>query len=160
VKYLLITLLALAGTAASAQQPRQRLDAEGAQAIVVGCARHAASLHQSQAIVVVDTGGHLIAALRMDHNAYGSVDFATAKAEAAAAWGFSTAQMVEGARGTPGFAFAPHVVTVPGGIPVFSADGSARLGAVGVSGEAPAADEACAQAGVTAAGFRFAPAGH
>jgi uncharacterized protein GlcG (DUF336 family) len=52
------------------------------------------------------------------------------------------------------------VVTVPGGIPVFSADGRARLGAVGVSGESPADDEACAEAGVAAGGFRFAPPGH
>jgi uncharacterized protein GlcG (DUF336 family) len=150
---------ALAGTFASAQPPRQQLDAEGAQAIVAGCVRHATSLHHSQAIVVVDPGGHLIAALRMDHNAYGSVDFATAKAEAAAAWGFPTAAMAEGARMTPGFAAAPHVVTVPGGIPVFSGDGRTRLGAAGGSGESPADDEACAEAGVTAAGFRFAPAG-
>jgi glc operon protein GlcG len=156
--YLLV--LALAGTAASAQPARLQLDATAAQAIVAGCARHAASLHHSQAIVVVDPGGHLIAALRMDGNAFGSVDFATAKAEAAAAWGFSTAGMAEGARMTPGFASAPHVVTVPGGIPVFSADGRERLGAAGVSGESPADDEACAEAGVTAAGLRFAPPAH
>jgi uncharacterized protein GlcG (DUF336 family) len=87
------------------------------------------------------------------------MDFAIAKAEAAAAWGFSTAQMAESARATPGFAVAPHVVTVPGGLPIWSADGRERLGAVGMSGEAPADDAACAEAGVTAAGFRFAPMG-
>lgn len=152
--------LALAGTAASAQPPRPQLGAEAAQAIVAGCVHQAASVHHSQAIVVVDSGGHLVAALRMDGNAYGSVDFATTKAEAAAAWGFGTAGMAEGARMVPGFAAAPHVVTVPGGVPVFSADGNERLGAVGVSGESPADDEACAEAGVTAAGFRFAPLGH
>jgi uncharacterized protein GlcG (DUF336 family) len=62
--------------------------------------------------------------------------------------------MLEGARGTPGFADAPHVVTVPGGVPVFSADGKSRIGAVGVSGEAPADDAACAEAGIRAAGLR------
>ena len=129
--------LALAGTAASAQPAPQALDAAAAQAIVV-----------------VDTGGHLISALRMDGNGYGSVDFATAKAEAAAAWGFPTAAMAEGARMTPGFAAAPHVVTVPGGIPVFSADGRTRLGGVGASGEAPADDAACAAAGIAAAGLK------
>jgi len=103
---------------------------------------------------VVDNGGHLIAALRMDGNGSGIFDFALAKAEAAAAWGFSTAQMAESAKGTPGFANAPHVVTVAGGVPVFSADGRARIGAVGVSGEAPADDAACAEAGIKAAGLR------
>lgn len=148
-------------TAAPAQPPSApppRLDAAAAQAIVAGCARHAAG-RQSHAIAVVDLGGHQIAALRMDGNAQGIMAFALAKAEAAAAWGFSTAQMAEGARGTPGFADAPYVVTVAGGVPVFSADGRARIGAVGVSGEAPADDAACAEAGITAAGLRTAPAG-
>jgi uncharacterized protein GlcG (DUF336 family) len=109
---------------------------------------------QSHAIAVVDTGGHLVAALRMDGNGSGMMDFAIAKAEAAAAWGFSTAEMVEAAKGTPGFARAPHVVTVGGGVPVYSADGKARIGAAGASGEAPEDDAACIEAGIKAAGLR------
>lgn len=135
-------------------RPAATLDAKAAQAIIAGCAAHATSKMQSEAIAVVDTGGHLIAALRMDGNGSGIFEFALAKAEAAAAWGFSTAQMVEAAKGTPGFASAPHVVTVPGGLPVLSADGKLRIGAVGVSGEAPPDDAECAEAGVRAAGLR------
>jgi uncharacterized protein GlcG (DUF336 family) len=71
-----------------------------------------------------------------------------------AAWGFSTAAMAEAARTTPGFGDAPHVVTVAGGVPVFSRDGRSLIGAVGVSGEAPADDAACAEAGIGAAGLR------
>ena len=130
------------------------LDARSAEAIVHGCAAHAIGKKQSEAIVVVDTGGHAVAALRMDGNGSGIFEFAQAKAKAAAAWGFSTAQMEQSAKETPGFANAPHVVTVPGGLPVFSADGRARLGAVGVSGEAPADDAECAEAGIRAAGLR------
>ena len=130
------------------------LDARAAQAIIAGCVSEATAKKQSHAVVVVDPGGHVIAALRMDGNGSGIFDFALAKAEAAAAWGFSTAQMVEAARGTPGFASAPHVVIVPGGVPVYSADGKVRIGAVGVSGEAPADDATCAEAGVRAAGLR------
>lgn len=130
------------------------LDARSAEAVVQGCVAQSTPKMQSHAIVVVDNGGHVVAALRMDANASGIYDFALAKAQAAAAWGFSTAQMVEAAKGTPGFASAPHVVTVPGGVPVYSADGKARLGAVGVSGEAPAEDAACAEAGVRSAGLR------
>ena len=143
-------LLASVATA----QTAPTLNGQSAQAIVAGCAAHAASKQQGHAIVVVDTGGHQIAALRMDGNGSGIFDFALAKAEAAAAWGFSTAQMLESARGTPGFERAPHVVIVPGGLPVFSADGKSRIGAVGVSGEAPADDAACAEAGIAAAGLR------
>ena len=145
--------IVLVATAAPAQ-PLATLDSKVAQAIVAGCAAHAASKMQSEAIAVVDSGGHLVAALRMDGNGSGIMDFAIAKAEASAAWGFSTAQMVESAKGTPGFANAPHVVTVPGGLPVFSANGKARIGAVGVSGETPEDDAACAEAGIKAAGLR------
>ena len=144
----LVAMLAPASAAA------QALDARAAQAIVAGCAAHASAKQQSHAIAVVDTGGRLVAALRMNGNASGIMDFALTKAEAAAAWGFSTARMLEASRGTPGFDRAPHVVIVPGGVPVFTADGKARIGAVGVSGEAPTDDAACAEAGVRAAGLR------
>ena len=145
------------GTAAflmPASANAQALDARAAQAIVAGCVAQSTLKMQSHAIAVVDNGGHLIAALRMDGNGSGIFDFALAKAEAAAAWGFSTAQMMGAATGTPGFAHAPHVVTVPGGVPVYSADGKVRIAAVGVSGEAPPDDAACAEAGVKAAGLR------
>jgi glc operon protein GlcG len=157
VKVLPFALLALA---AASDARAAALDARAAQAVVAGCAADAAARRQSHAIAVVDAGGRLVAALRMDGNGSGIMDFALAKAEAAAAWGFSTAQMAEGARGTPGFAAAPHVVTVPGGLPIWSPDGRERIGAVGVSGEAPADDAACAQAGIEAAGLRSAPAPH
>jgi glc operon protein GlcG len=147
----LAALLGFAAPVTAQSQPS--LDARAAQAIIAGCVAHSTAKKQSHAIAVVDSGGHLVAALRMDGNGSGIFDFALAKAEAAAAWGFSTAQMLESARGTPGFERAPHVVIVPGGVPVFSAGGT-RLGAVGVSGEAPADDAACAEAGVKAAGLR------
>jgi glc operon protein GlcG len=150
-----VIVAATALVAASAQsQTAPRLDARSAQAIVNGCAAHAGAKMQSHAIAVVDIGGHLIAGLRMDGTGFGMMDFAIAKAEAAAAWGFSTAEMVEGAKGTPGFVNAPHVVTVPGGVPIFSSDGKARLGAAGASGEAPEDDAACVTAGIAAAGLR------
>jgi len=147
--------LALAALTVPVQaQTSQMLDARAAEAIVHGCVTHASAKKQSEAIVVVDTGGHIVAALRMDGNGSGIFDFALAKAEAAAAWGFSTAQRVEAAKRAPGFGYAPHVVTVPGGVPVFSADGKVRIGAVGVSGQAPPDDAECAAAGIKAAGLR------
>jgi glc operon protein GlcG len=153
MRVLLLTAVALVSAPAQSQTA-PRLDARLAQAIVNGCATHAAAKSQSHAIAVVDTGGHLVAALRMDGNGSGMMDFAVAKAQAVAAWGFSTAGMAEGAKDTPGFAFAPHVVTVAGGVPIFSADGKTRLGAAGASGEAPEDDAACVTAGIAAAGLR------
>jgi len=152
MRQLMLATIFLAASATA--QPAPTLDAKSAQAIVAGCATHATAKKQSHAIVVVDPGGNLIAALRMDGNGSGIFDFSRAKAEAAAAWGFSTAQMLEASRGTPGFDRAPKVVIVPGGVPVFSADGKSRIGAVGVSGEMPADDAGCAGAGIAAAGLR------
>jgi uncharacterized protein GlcG (DUF336 family) len=152
-------LSASAGHTQTAPAPPARLDARAAQAIVAGCVAHSTGRSQSHAIAVLDSGGRLVAALRMDGNGHGIMDFAMAKAEAVAAWGFPTARMADAARETPGFGAAPHVVTVGGGVPVFSADGRERIGAVGVSGEAPADDAACAEAGIRAAGLRSARAG-
>jgi uncharacterized protein GlcG (DUF336 family) len=152
-KTLMLTAALFAAAPAQAQTA-PRLDAKTAQAIVNGCAAHAAAKMQSHAIAVVDTGGHLVAALRMDGNGSGMMDFALAKAQAVAAWGFATSDMAEGAKETPGFAFAPHVVTVAGGVPIFSADGKTRLGAAGASGEAPQDDAACVVAGIATAGLR------
>jgi len=147
-----LVLVMAVSTPLQAQQ--MSLDARTAQAIVAGCAAHATAKKQSHAIAVVDVGGHLVAAMRMDGNGSGIMDFSMAKAEAVAAWGFPTAQMEQAARETPGFARAPHVVTVAGGVPVWSTDGKTRIGAVGASGEAPADDAACAEAGIAAAGLR------
>lgn len=147
-----LVLVTLVSSPLQAQQTS--LDARLAQAIVAGCEAHATARKQSHAIAVVDIGGHLVAALRMDGNGSGIMDFSLAKAEAVAAWGFPTAQMEQAAKETPGFANAPHVVTVAGGVPVWSADGKVRIGAVGASGEAPADDAACAEAGIAAAGLR------
>ena len=141
---------------ASAQAPA-RLDASTAQEIVRGCAAHATSIGQSHAIAVVDLSGSLVAFLKMDGNTPGIAEFAIEKAEAVAHWRFPTAEMEGAAESTPGFTYAPRVVTVGGGEPVFSPDGSGYLGAVGVSGEDPADDAACARAGIVAAGLRAAP---
>ncbi len=147
--FTIATLLAQSGAAWAAP-----IDAGQAQAILAGCVAHSTGRSQSHAIAVVDAGGRMVAALRMDGNGWGIMDFAIAKAQASAAWGGGTAQLAEGARGTPGFGDAPHVVTVGGGVPIWSADGRERVGAVGVSGEAPADDAACAAAGIQAAGLR------
>jgi uncharacterized protein GlcG (DUF336 family) len=153
LQFVLLTMSALLmPTGASAQAPPTTISADLASKIIDGCVSHARAKGQSHAIAVYDDGAHPVAFLRMDGNASGIGDFAMAKAEAVANWHFSTAQMAVSAKETPGFADAPHVVTVPGGLPVFSADGR-FLGAVGVSGEAPRDDADCADAGIKAAGY-------
>ena len=143
----------LTATPIATAQSQASINAKTASQMIQGCVSHATARHQSHAIAVYDAGGHPIALLRMDGNPAGVTDFAMQKAEAAARWGFSTAQMEASAKGTPGFANAPYVVTVPGGVPVYTADGKIVIGAVGVSGESPQDDAACAEAAVKAGGL-------
>ncbi|MBC2777236.1 GlcG/HbpS family heme-binding protein [Parasphingopyxis marina] len=142
----------IAGISTSAQS--QTLDAEAAQTIVQSCAARATARGQSHGIAVVDLGGHLVAALRMDGNGWGIQAFAEEKARAAAAWGFPTAGMARAVEETPGFAGAPDVVAVGGGVPIFDAEGRERIGGAGASGEPPEDDAACVIAGIAAAGLR------
>ncbi len=151
---ILVSLAAAA--AAAARAPAPVLTAALAEAVVEGCRAHSAAKGQSHAIAVVESGGHLVAARRMDGNRSGMMAFSIEKAKAVADWGFATAQMEEAAKGTPGFARAPGVVTVAGGVPLFSADGRSLIGAAGASGEAPADDAACVEAGIKAAGLASA----
>ena len=109
---------------------------------------------QSHAIAVVDTGGHLVAALRMDGTGSGMMDFALAKAEAVAAWGFSTADMAAGAKDTPGLRLRAARRHRRRRSPDLQRRRQDRLGAAGASGEAPEDDAACVTAGITAAGLR------
>jgi uncharacterized protein GlcG (DUF336 family) len=152
IKATLLPIFAAIAVSAAAEPV---LDAKSAEAIVHGCVGHAAAHHNQQAVVVVDDGGRVVSSLRMDGAEFGKMDFAQAKAIAAAAWGFDTAGQAEGAKDFPGFARAPFVQTVPGGLPLWS--GRKRLGAVGVSGGAPADDVACAEAGIAAAGLSSRP---
>ena len=150
----LLAATAIFGMPAFAQGVAPRLDLSTAEKIVSGCRAHAAAKHQSHAIAVYDGGGNPVMAVRTDGNSPGAMAFAGEKAKAAALWGFATSGMAEAAKETPGFAHAPFVVTVAGGVPVYAADGRTLLGGVGASGEAPADDESCANAGLAAAGLR------
>jgi uncharacterized protein GlcG (DUF336 family) len=147
-----VALASILATPSIAMAQQRTLDAKTAMQIIDGCAAHSRAKNQSHAIAVYDDGGHPVAILRMDGNSPGVTAFAMQKAEAVAHWRFSTANMANSIKQTPGFANAPKVVTVAGGIPVFAPDGR-FIGAVGVSGEAEQDDAACAEAGVKAAGL-------
>ena len=150
---LFVWAYAASASSAFGQSASFTLDPETAEQIIVGCKVHSQSKNQSHAIAVHDTGGHLVAALRMRGNNAGTMAFAQAKAKAVGIWGFSTAQMEKSVGDVAGFGNAPNVVTVAGGVPFYTMDGKTRLGAVGVSGEDPMDDVACAIAGIKSAGL-------
>ena len=114
------------------------------------------------AIAVVDDAGHLIACERMDGALWVTPEIARAKANAAAGFRASTADLEE--RFTKRMLFADNVATLGdyafvfgrGGVPVV--EGGRVVGAVGVSGAVPADnDHTIADA---AAGHPVVPASH
>lgn len=108
-------------------------------------------------VVVLDAGGHVVAAERQDASAIGRFAIAHGKAYGALAFGLGSRALMNRAEQQPYFiaaatsAIGGSLVPVPGGVLVL--DGTQVLGAVGVSGDLSDADEAAAVAGITVAGL-------
>lgn len=109
-------------------------------------------------VVVMDGGGHIIALQRQDGSSTLRPQIACGKAGGALALGVSSRKIGAMAAERPSFVaalgpIAPHgIVPAAGGVIVVDADGQA-LGAVGVTGDTSDHDEACALAGIAAAGL-------
>jgi uncharacterized protein GlcG (DUF336 family) len=109
-------------------------------------------------VVVLDPGAHPLLLWRDERASIGRPEIATAKAAGCLAMGFGGREVAERAAKTPAFYAALNqilpkgLLPVPGGVLVKSPDG-ALLGAVGISGDTSDNDEACAIAGITAAGL-------
>lgn len=107
-------------------------------------------------VVVLDAGGHLVAAEREDGSSIARFAIASGKAHGALALGLGSRSLMARAEQQPYFiaALTPvtgrPVVPVPGGVLVRDEAG-ALLGAVGVSGETSDNDESAAVAGIEAA---------
>jgi uncharacterized protein GlcG (DUF336 family) len=109
-------------------------------------------------VVVLDPGGHVVAIARQDRSGILRVEIATGKAYGALGLGLGSRALAERAKVNPEFIAAASVasggrlVPVPGGVLALDSDGTI-VGAVGVSGETSDNDEACAVAGIEAAGL-------
>ncbi|TCP86324.1 uncharacterized protein GlcG (DUF336 family) [Sphingomonas sp. PP-CE-1A-559] len=109
-------------------------------------------------VAVLDPGGHLVALQREDEASTLRPQIAMAKAGGALALGVSSRKIAEMASERPTFIaslgpISPHgVVPAAGGVLIVDADGQ-LVGAVGVTGDTSDNDEACALAGVAAAGL-------
>jgi uncharacterized protein GlcG (DUF336 family) len=115
-------------------------------------------------VAVLDAGGHLVAFKREDKSGILRYDIAYGKAWGALGMGFGSRTLFERAANTPLFfnalyaASAGRVVTNPGGVLIRNATGDI-IGAVGISGDTSDNDEACAIAGIEAAGLTADPGG-
>lgn len=114
---------------------------------------------QPLTVVVLDAGAHVVSLDRED--GAGVLRQAIARGKACAALGFGVGSRTIGARNEGRDAFLASVAAASGGefVPVAGGalvlDGEGRaIGAVGVSGDSPGDDEACAVAGIEAAGYR------
>lgn len=113
-------------------------------------------------VAVLDAGGHLVAFQREDGSGVLRPDIAIGKAWGALGMGLSSRTIRDRTSDRPGFVTAAiaasggRFVPGPGGVLVLDAAGQV-IGAVGVSGAASDLDEACAIAGIRAAGLASDP---
>jgi uncharacterized protein GlcG (DUF336 family) len=115
-------------------------------------------------VAVLDPGGYLVAFKREDRSGILRFDIAYGKAWGALGMGFGSRTLAERAAQTPQFftmlaaASGGRMVCNPGGVLIKNAAGDV-IGAVGISGDTSDKDEACAIAGVAAAGLAADPGG-
>lgn len=114
---------------------------------------------QPLTVAVLDAGGHLVALKREDGSSLMRPQVATAKAWGTLGMGFGSRELARRAQGNPVFfgtlieLAGGNMVPVLGGVLIRNSSG-AIIGAVGISGDVSEADEACAIAGIAAAGFK------
>lgn len=113
---------------------------------------------QPLAVVVLDAGAHPVATMREDGASLFRFDIAKAKAAGALGMGADTRVLAARAASNP--VFFQSVVAATGGRLALSSGGvlirdveGAVIGAVGISGDTGDCDEACAIAGILAAGL-------
>ena len=110
-------------------------------------------------VAVLDAGGHLVAIKREDRSGLLRFDIAFGKAWGALGMGFGSRGLAERVGKAPAFIQAltaasnGRVVPNPGGVLIANAQGDV-IGAVGISGDTSDKDEACAVAGIEAAGLK------
>jgi uncharacterized protein GlcG (DUF336 family) len=114
-------------------------------------------------VVVLDAGGHLVAMKREDKSGILRTEIATGKAWGTLGMGFGGREFARRAAAGGVFlqalmaASGGRVVPAPGGVLIRDAGGDISgdiIGAVGISGDTSDKDEACALAGIAAAGLK------
>lgn len=135
------------------------IDLDTANKIVAGALLKGRELDlRPISVAVLDPGGHLVAFAREDGSSNLRPQIAVAKAMGTLALGVSSRVVGEMAEQRPTFINAAALLSPGGIIPAAGAylikDADGRvLGAVGVTGDNSDNDEACAAAGISAAGL-------
>jgi uncharacterized protein GlcG (DUF336 family) len=126
---------------------------EDARKVIAAAERKAEALGQPMNIAVADTGGNLVAHVRMDGAWIGSIDISIKKAFTARAFDIATKDLAQHSQSGGQF-FGIHasndgrIMIFAGGVPL-KRDGRV-VGAIGVSGGSGEQDHAVAEAGASA----------
>ena len=131
-----------------------------AVAIISAALAHARSASMKpMTVAVLDAGGHLVAFQRQDQSGILRPQIAIGKAWGVLGMGIGGRELAKRAETHPTFFAALTVASegrifpVPGGVLVRD-EARDIVGAVGVSGDLPQHDEACAVAGITSVGMQ------
>jgi uncharacterized protein GlcG (DUF336 family) len=124
-----------------------------ARKVIAAAERKAAEIGQPMNIAVVDSGGNLVAHVRMDRAWIGSVDISIKKAWTARAFDISTKELAELSQSGDQFfgintSNDGKVMIFAGGVPLKR--GNEVVGGIGVSGGLGKQDQAVAEAGAEA----------
>lgn len=124
------------------------VDLATAQGLVRKAVEAAAGQGVPIAAVVVDRGGHVVAAARMDGVSFVMTDVAQKKATMASAMGAPTHAVAEMTKSddllAAAFTGSDHVIALGGGLPVMGDGGP--VGGLGISGGHYTQDQAIAEA--------------
>ncbi|WPZ32182.1 heme-binding protein [Thalassobaculum sp. OXR-137] len=140
--------------------PTSELSLDEARAIIAGAFAKAAELGlKPLAVAVLDAGGHIRAIERQDGASMHRPEIAIGKAYGALAMGFGSRELANRVK-DKGAVFLDAVngmiggrlIPAPGGVLVKDKAGNV-IAAVGISGDTSDRDEACAVAGIAAAGL-------
>lgn len=154
----IVALAVLVGPAAAQEKPpaapAQLLSLAEARAIIDGAIAYSRAKNMRMGVAVVDVGGDIISADRMDEGSSRNVQFAAAKAFASAMYRQTTEALSQLYKTRPDRYFGitnmygNKVYLVGGGVPI--AFEGKLVGAVGVAGLPQGEDEAAARAGIAA----------
>jgi uncharacterized protein GlcG (DUF336 family) len=139
------------------------LNLETSRSIIAAARAHSADAGFGPlTVVVLDAGGHVLAAEREDGSSIKRFEIAVGKAHGALSLGMGSRAIMHRAEQQPYFvaaithAVGGNLVPVPGGVLVRDNSGT-LVGAVGVTGDTSDNDESAAIAGIESAGLVAQP---
>ncbi|WP_039019098.1 GlcG/HbpS family heme-binding protein [Halocynthiibacter namhaensis] len=145
----LTSAILIATTLSVSAESREILTYDAVAKGVSACVNLAAENSWNMSITVVDRGDNPVATTRMTEALPFTYTASGLKVSSSLAWGMPTADIETYIADKPEFRALPGLLTVGGGLPITSENGT-LIGAIGVVGSSVENDAACAQAAIDA----------